>query len=157
MYSLALWHINALPGNSSINTPRYAQTTIGRILYLVARQQSASQWTCKIVIMWLVFCVACAMQYYNCVFCAWSVPRGYERIREWELTWLEFRNSKRTAVWPEEESKYLVCDVTNAIVIVILRVYELIVVTNSEDPINRFTNRDPCLSHWNMWLYYQTL
>jgi hypothetical protein len=39
----------------------------------------------------------------GCVFCAWSVPRGYERIREWELTSLEFRSSKGRAVWPEEE------------------------------------------------------
>jgi hypothetical protein len=50
------------------------------------------------------------------------VPRGYERIREWELTLLEFWNSKGTAVWPEEELEDLVCDVTCAIVTVILRV-----------------------------------
>jgi hypothetical protein len=75
------------------------------------------------------------------------VPRGYERIGEWELTSLEFRSSKGTAVWPEEELEDLVCDVTCAIVTVILRVEELIVVTTSEDPINRFTNPNPRLSH----------
>jgi hypothetical protein len=48
--------------------------------------------------------------------------REYERIREWELTSLEFQSSKGTAVWPEEELEDLVCDVTCAIVIVTLRV-----------------------------------
>jgi hypothetical protein len=66
--------------------------------------------------------VVCATQQKNCVFCAWSVPRGYERIREWELTSLEFRGSKGTAVWPEEELEDLVCDVACAVVTVILRV-----------------------------------
>jgi hypothetical protein len=47
---------------------------------------------------------------------AWSVPRGYERIREWELTSLEFRSSKRTAMWPEEELEDLVCGVRCAVV-----------------------------------------
>jgi hypothetical protein len=32
-----------------------------------------------------------------------------------ELTGLEFRSSKGTAVWPEEELEDLVCDVTCAI------------------------------------------
>jgi hypothetical protein len=50
-------------------------------------------------------------------------------------------------VWPEEELEDLVCDVTCAIVTVILRVYELIEVTTSEDPIKRFTNPNPRLSH----------
>jgi hypothetical protein len=40
------------------------------------------------------------------------MPRGYERIREWELTSLEFRSSKGTVVWPEEKLEVLVCDVT---------------------------------------------
>jgi hypothetical protein len=35
----------ALLGNGSINTTRYAPTTIGRMLQLIARQQLASQWT----------------------------------------------------------------------------------------------------------------
>jgi hypothetical protein len=43
------------------------------------------------------------------------VPRGYKKIREWELTSLEFRSSKGTAVRPEEELEDLVCDVTCAI------------------------------------------
>jgi hypothetical protein len=60
-----------------------------------------------------VFNVVCATQQ-NFVFCAWSVPRGYQRIRE--LTSLEFRSSKGTAVWPDEELEDLVCDVTCAIV-----------------------------------------
>jgi hypothetical protein len=50
------------------------------------------------------------------------VPRGYERIQEWELTSLEFLSSKGTAMWPEEELGDLVCDVTYAIVTVILSV-----------------------------------
>jgi hypothetical protein len=70
-------------------------------------------------------------------------------MREWELTSLEFRSSKGTAVWPEEELEDLVCDVTCAIVTVILRVQELIVVTTREDPINRFTDPNPCLSHYD--------
>jgi hypothetical protein len=41
----------------------------------------------------------------------------------------------------------LVCDVTCAVVTVILRVQELIVITTSEDPINRFSNPNPRLSH----------
>jgi hypothetical protein len=49
-----------------------------------------------------------------------SVPRGYERIREWELISLDFRSSKGTAVWPEEHLD-LACDVTCAVVTVILR------------------------------------
>jgi hypothetical protein len=77
----------------------------------------------------------------------WPVPRGYERIREWELTSLEFRSSKGIEVWPEEELEDLVCDVTCAIVAVFLRVQELIVVTTNEDPINRFTNPNPRLRH----------
>jgi hypothetical protein len=39
-------------------------------------------------------------------------------------------------VWPEEELEDLVCDVTCAVVTVILRVKEVIVVTTSEYPIN---------------------
>jgi hypothetical protein len=61
------------------------------------------------------------------------------------LTSFEFQSSKGTAVRPEEELEDLVCDVTCAIV-TILRVQELIVVT-SEDPINRFTNKNPRVSH----------
>jgi hypothetical protein len=38
--------------------------------------------------------------------------RGYGRMQEWELTGLEFRSSKGTAAWPEEESEDLVCDAT---------------------------------------------
>jgi hypothetical protein len=37
---------------------------------------------------------------------------------KWELTSLEFRSSKGTAVWPEEELEDLACDVTCAIVTV---------------------------------------
>jgi hypothetical protein len=44
------------------------------------------------------------------------VPRGYKRIRERELTSLEFRISKGTPVWPEEELEDLMCDVTCAVV-----------------------------------------
>jgi hypothetical protein len=62
------------------------------------------------------------MQQLNCVFCVWSMPRGYERIQEWELTSLEFRSSKGTAVWPEEELEDSVRDVTCAIVTIILSV-----------------------------------
>jgi hypothetical protein len=51
-------------------------------------------------------------------------------------------------VWPEEELQELVCHVTCAIVILILRVQELIVVTTTEDPVNRFTNPNQRLSHW---------
>jgi hypothetical protein len=47
-------------------------------------------------------------------------------------------------VWPDELED-IVCDVTCAIITVILRVYELIAVTTSEDPINRFTNPNPRL------------
>jgi hypothetical protein len=62
--------------------------------------------------------VACAMQQQGgCAVCGWSVLRGYERIQKWELTSLECRSSKETAVWPEEELEDLVCDVTCAIVI----------------------------------------
>jgi hypothetical protein len=50
-------------------------------------------------------------------------------------------------VWPEEELEGLLCDVTCAIVTEILRVKEQIVVTTSEDPINRFADRNPRLSH----------
>jgi hypothetical protein len=52
----------------------------------------------------------------GCVFCVRSVPGGYERIQEWELTSLEFQSSKGTAVWPKEELEDLVCDVTCAVV-----------------------------------------
>jgi hypothetical protein len=72
----------------------------------------------------------------------WSVPRGYERIREWELTLLEFRSSKGAAVWPEKLED-LMRDVTCAIVTVLMRVYELTVVTTSEDTINQFTKPNP--------------
>jgi hypothetical protein len=41
------------------------------------------------------------------------------RIQECELTGLEFRSSKGTAVWPEEELEDLLCDVTCAVVTVI--------------------------------------
>jgi hypothetical protein len=66
------------------------------------------------------------------------------------LTGLEFRSSKGTAVWPEEELEDSVCDVTCAVVTVILRVQELIVVTSTEDPINRFNNPNPRLRHWHV-------
>jgi hypothetical protein len=36
-------------------------------------------------------------------------------MREWELTGLEFRSYKGTAVWPEEESEDSVCDVRCAV------------------------------------------
>jgi hypothetical protein len=42
-----------------------------------------------------------------------------ERIKEWELTLLEFQSSYETAVWPEEELHNIVCDVTCAIVTVL--------------------------------------
>jgi hypothetical protein len=48
-------------------------------------------------------------------------------------------------VW-REELEDLVCDVTWAIVTVILRVLELIVVTTSEEPINQFTSPNSRLS-----------
>jgi hypothetical protein len=43
-------------------------------------------------------------------------------IQEWELISLEFRSSKGTAVWPEEELGDSVCDSACAIVTVILKV-----------------------------------
>jgi hypothetical protein len=43
-----------------------------------------------------------------------------------ELTGLEFRSSKGTAMWLEEELEDLVCDVTCAIVTVILGVRNLV-------------------------------
>jgi hypothetical protein len=52
----------------------------------------------------------------GCVFCAWSVPLWYKRIREWELTWIEFPGSKGIAVWPKEELEDLECEVTCAVV-----------------------------------------
>jgi hypothetical protein len=64
------------------------------------------------------------------------MPRAYEKIREWELKSVEFRSSNGAAVRPEEELEGLLCDVTCAVVTVMLRVEELIVVTTSEDPIN---------------------
>jgi hypothetical protein len=72
-----------------------------------------------------VTCLQCGLRHAKIggsVFCVWSVPRGYERIREWELTGLEFRSSKGKIVWPEEELEDLFCDVTCAIVTAILRV-----------------------------------
>jgi hypothetical protein len=42
-------------------------------------------------------------------------PCQEERTRVWKLTSLEFRSSKGTAVWPEEESEDLVRDVTCAV------------------------------------------
>jgi hypothetical protein len=39
------------------------------------------------------------------------------------------------------------------IVTVILKVLQLFVVTTSEDQINRFTNPNPRLNHWNTWQY----
>jgi hypothetical protein len=48
------------------------------------------------------------MQQQRAVFCAWSVPRGYGRTWEWELTSPEFRSSKGTAVWPGEKLEDLV-------------------------------------------------
>jgi hypothetical protein len=36
-------------------------------------------------------------------------------IREWNFTSLEFRSSKGTAVWPEEELEDSVCDVICAV------------------------------------------
>jgi hypothetical protein len=71
-----------------------------------------------------MICFLCGLRYATIdrVFCAWSVQRGYERIREWKLTSLEFQSSKGTAMWPEEESEDLECDVTCAIATVILRV-----------------------------------
>jgi hypothetical protein len=70
-------------------------------LLLLLTDQSTRSLTCHT-------CFLCGLR---CAFCAWSVPRGYERIREWELTGLEFRSSKGTAVWPEEELEDLVCGV----------------------------------------------
>jgi hypothetical protein len=48
---------------------------------------------------------------------------------------------------PEEELDVLVCDVTCAVVTVILRVKELIVVMATEDPINPITNPNHVFSH----------
>jgi hypothetical protein len=65
-----------------------------------------------------VTCFQCGLRHAtieDCVFCAWSVPRGYEEIQEWELTSLKFRSPKGTTVWPEEELENVVCDVTCAI------------------------------------------
>jgi hypothetical protein len=89
-----------------------------------------------------VTCFLCGLRHATIELCFLCVVRA-ERIREWKLTSLEFRSSKGTAVWPKKELE----DVTCAIVTVILRVYELIVVTTSEEPINRFTNPNPRLSH----------
>jgi hypothetical protein len=63
-----------------------------------------------------VFSVVCAKQQQRgCVFCAWSVPKVYNRYRK-PLTGLEFRSSMGTAVWPEGGLEDLVCDVTCAVV-----------------------------------------
>jgi hypothetical protein len=56
-------------------------------------------------------------------------------------------------MWPEEELEDSVCDVTCAVVTAIFRVEELIVVTNSEDPINRFLNPNSRFSHRNTRKY----
>jgi hypothetical protein len=61
------------------------------------------------------FSVWSALRNNRTVFCAWSVPRGYERIREWELTLVEFRSSKGTTVWPEEELENLMYAVICAV------------------------------------------
>jgi hypothetical protein len=96
-----LWHINALPGNGSINTPRYAHATVGRMLYLVARQQPASQWTRWVAITWHRFSMLSAPfpvlgnRTVNTstiigVFYAWFVPkfcrgqrRSFANSRSW--------------------------------------------------------------------------
>jgi hypothetical protein len=72
-----------------------------------------------------VTCFQCGLRHAtntDCVFCALSVPIGYERIRERELTLLEFRSSKGTAEWPEEVLEGVMCDVTFAVFTVTLRV-----------------------------------
>jgi hypothetical protein len=50
-----------------------------------------------------------------CFLCV-ALAEKNEKIREWELTSLEFGNSKRPTVLPEEELEDLVCDVTCALV-----------------------------------------
>jgi hypothetical protein len=69
-----------------------------------------------------VLSVWSALRNNRIVFSVRGPCRGYERIRERELTSLEFRNSEGTAVLPEEILENLVCDVTCAVVTVILRV-----------------------------------
>jgi hypothetical protein len=54
----------------------------------------------------------------------------------------------------QKETRKTVCDVTYAIVTAILRVWELNVVTTSEEPVTRFTNQNPRLSHWSTWQYF---
>jgi hypothetical protein len=66
-----------------------------------------------------VTCFLCGLRYATIEMCFLCMAHA-ERI--WELTSREFRSSKGTEVWPEEEFEDLVCDVTCAIVTVILRV-----------------------------------
>jgi hypothetical protein len=104
-----------LPGNISLNMVQHA--TIDKAVFfmstapppmLLTDQSSLSltRGTC------FLFSLRRATTE-GCVFCVWSVPRGYERIREWDLTGLEPRSSEGTTVWPEED---LVRDVTCAVV-----------------------------------------
>jgi hypothetical protein len=86
----------------------------------------------------------CGLRYATIELCFLCVVR-VEKIREWELASLEFPSSKGTAVWPEEELEDLVCNVN---VCYSYSNLERLVTTN-EDPINRFTNPNPWLSHRN--------
>jgi hypothetical protein len=50
------------------------------------------------------------------IHCSFELFSSVKRLREWELTSLEFRSSEGTAVWPEEELEDIVCDVACAVV-----------------------------------------
>jgi hypothetical protein len=109
-------------------TRRYAELVLNSVVFLYSfLWRTASQrlrkhiptrnnrWSC-------VFYVVCATQQYGgCVFCAWSVPKVYNRHGE-SFGAVEFRSSKGAVVWPEVvegirlRQEDLVCDYTCAVV-----------------------------------------
>jgi hypothetical protein len=100
--------MNASPANSSVNTVQHAKID-GAVASKSSVPRAAlltDQWSCMV----------CTMQQQRlCVFCAWSVPRWYKRIREWKLTSLELRvprqlhvtrrGIRRISVW-----RYVCCN-----------------------------------------------
>jgi hypothetical protein len=98
-----------------------------------------------------VTCILCGRRYATIELCFLCVVRA-ERIWEntgirTDFTWVaKFqgnssvarRRIRRLRVW-----RYMCCSYSH------LESVRIIVVTTSEDPINRFTN----LSHWNTWQY----
>jgi hypothetical protein len=76
--------INALPGNSSLNTVQHARVNEAEF--------SMSSAPCPVLL------TDKLTRNVTLVFCACSVPRRCKRIWEWELTSFESRSSKGTAV-----------------------------------------------------------